>query len=65
MRFLKKEKNRCTYFVSWIVADVEPMQIGNATILSSETGRDLFMEVVNAIQKELPNAIVLNIVKLD
>lgn len=65
MKLFKKVRNRTTYFVSWIISSAEPMQIGNAIVLSSETGRDLFMEIINYVQKELPDAVVLNIVKLD
>lgn len=54
-----------TYFVSWIVPNATPMHIGNLTFSTYTTGTQLVQDAICSVQKVHPEAIVLNIVKLD
>lgn len=71
MKLFKKEKEH-TYFVSYLVEGAELREdgrmnigVGNATLNSKASGRELFKGIVDGIREQIPNAIVINIVRLD
>lgn len=66
MKLFKKEKEH-TYFVSYVEGGEsrEGIGVGNATLNSKAVGRELFKGIEDGIRELIPNAIILNIVKLD
>ena len=54
-----------TYFVSWVTPNTTPMHIGNCTFATELTGDLLVKDAINAAQHAHPEAVVLNICKLD
>lgn len=58
------KKKESTYFVSYIVPNGGPMQIGNATVRSDLTGTDLVVYIIDAVISLTSGAVVLNIVEV-
>ena len=58
-------KKNHTYFVSWIVPNAIQTHIGNGTFTTKATGVQLVQDAINSAQTVHPEAIVLNICKLD
>lgn len=66
MKLFKKEKEH-TYFVAYVVGGEsrEGIGVGNATLNSKASGRELFSGIQDCVREQIPNAIIINIVKLD
>lgn len=53
------------YFVSWIMSAKSNTRIGNNLITTRLKGKKLLNYIIEEVQKEIPNAIIIGIQRLD